>query len=207
MTAATTVPKAGTGSLEEDAVRLRLRRAVYAAEARDLAVPFAVGIWSTFILFLAWGFAKDIWSAGDYFLAPCLISAVGLVAGQIPMGPWWFNRHKAKARVLTADPPEDMSYANISRARVDRAGLPVPGGPPSLVTVEASFPDGRNLVWQVQVRAQKDAGIGAGVPANEPVALLGTPAPGNWLLGLAAGGDILWPTTGVTEMARTHANA
>lgn len=175
------------------AVRAHLVRAVRNYEIRDLALPLAANIFIFGMLIWGFGVAKYWFSVGDYYLFPCIISAIGLGGGQVILAGWWFNRHRWGGRVTVAEEDAVMTQATMVVVSVQRKGAPVPLGPPSLVRVGARLPDGETLAWTVQAAAWRD-GVGAANSGGR-VALLGVPAPGRWLLGLDASGEILWPTS------------
>lgn len=188
---------------DPSAVRAHLTRIVRNYEIRDLVVPILANIFILAVLFWAWGVAK-YWSAvGDYFLVPCIISAFGLVVGQIALAAWWFNRHRWGGRVTVAEEDATVTRADLVVVSMSKKGAPVPLGPPSRVRVGARLPNGETLTWTVQAAAWRDGtGIGRSVG---PVALLGVPTPGRWLLGIDSAGEVLWPTTPVTPLAATPA--
>lgn len=175
------------------AVRAHLVRAVRNYEVRDLAIPVAANFFILAVLFWAWGVAKYWSSVGDYYLVPCIISAFGLVVGQVMLAGWWFNRHRWGGRVTVFEEDALVTNATMVVVSVQRKGAPVPLGPPSLVRVGARLPDGETLTWTVSAAAWRD-GVGAANSGGK-VALLGVPAPGRWLLGIDAAGEVLWPTT------------
>lgn len=175
------------------AVRARLTQAVRNVEILDLAVPILANAWALAILFFAWGWAKDVWSAGGYYLLPSLISVIGLGITTVAMGAWFPNRHRWAGRVLVAEEDAVLTTAQVAWTRLRRRGAPVPIGPPSRVLVGAYFPDGWVLAWEVQAHTFR-AGVATG-RTGQRVALLGTPTEGHWLLGLAESGEVLWPTS------------
>lgn len=189
-------------SLEDrDAVRAHLARSVRNYEIRDLAVPIVANAFVLGWLFWAWGVTYHWSSVGDSFLVPCIVSAVGLVVAQVALGAWWFNRHRWGARVVVAEEDAVVTRADMVVVSVHRKGAPVRLGPPSLVRVGARLPGGETLAWTVQAAAWRD-GVGAARSVG-PVALLGAPVPGRWLLGIDANGEILWPTTPAAQLVAT----
>ncbi|HZD64621.1 MAG TPA: hypothetical protein VE152_00825 [Acidimicrobiales bacterium] len=178
---------------DDQAVRARLSQAVRNFEIIDLAVPMVANAWVLAILFLAWGWAKDVWSAGDYFLLPSLISLIGLALAQVAMGAWWFNRHKWNGRVLVAEEDAVVTQGRVAWTRTRRTGAPVPLGPPYKVLVGVVLGDERVLAFEVQAHLFR-GGVATG-RTGQRVALLGVAAEGTWLLGIDESGEILWPTS------------
>lgn len=178
---------------DASAVRSHLVKAVHNYEIRDLVVPIMANIFIVAVLFWAWGVAKSWSSVGDYYLLPCIISAVGLALGQVALAGWWFNRHRWGGRVTVVEEDAVVTRATMVVVSLGRKGSPIPLGRPSLVRVGARLPDGETLAWTVQAAAWRD-GVGA-ANSGTKVALLGVPAPGRWLLGIDAAGEILWPTS------------
>lgn len=184
---------------DASAIRGHLIRSVRNYEIRDLAVPAAANAFILAVLFWAWGVAKTWSPIGDYFLVPCLISAFGLLVGQVTLAGWWFNRHRWGGRVTVAEEDATVTRADLVVVSVTKKGAPIPLGPPSRVRVGARLPTGETIAWTVQAAAWRDGtGIGRSVG---PVALLGVPIPGRWLLGIDSSGEILWPTTPVSQLA------
>lgn len=175
------------------AVRAHLERCVRNYEIRDLAVPIVANAFVLGWLFWAWGVTYHWSSLGDHFLVPCVISAIGLLAAQVALGAWWFNRHRWGGRVVVVEEDAVVTHADVVVVSVHRKGAPVRLGPPSLVRVGARLPGGETLAWTVQAGAWRD-GVGAARSVGR-VALLGAPGAGRWLLGIDASGEILWPTT------------
>lgn len=174
------------------AVRARLEQAVRNFEILDLAVPILANAWVIGILFMSWGWEKDVWSAGSYFLLPSLTSLIGLGIAQVAMGGWWFNRHKWGGRVLVADEAAVITPGRVAWTRVRKAGAPVPIGPPSKVLVGVQLPDNRVLAWEVQAHPFRN-GVAAG-RTGQRVALMGVPREGCWQLAVDESGEVLWPT-------------
>jgi hypothetical protein len=175
---------------DAEAVRSRLVRAVRNYEIRDTVLPVIGMLLGAIALFVAWGVFKHSWSAGDYFLLPCLISAVGLGVAGAFFGPSLFDHHPKMARAIVVEPDATVTRARITRVEPLRAGLPAPGGPPAVVRLEARFPNGELLRWRAQAPA-RPTGIGGG-RSDQGLAVLGVPAPGRWLLALSGNGDVIW---------------
>lgn len=175
---------------DAEAVRRRLVAAVRSYEIRDTALPVIGGFLAIALLFVAWGVFKHSWSAGSYFLLPSLISVVGLGAAGALTGPSLFDHHPKMARAIVVEPDAVVTRARITRVEPLRPGLPMPGGPPAVVRIEARFPDGELLTWRAQAPA-RPSGIG-GRRTDRGLAVLGVPAEGRWLLGLSDDGDVIW---------------
>lgn len=175
---------------DADAVRRRLEGAVRSYEIRDTVLPVIGGFLAIVVLFVAWGVAKHTWSAGAYFVLPVIISVVGLGAAGAFTGPSLFDHHPKLARAVVVEPDAVVTRARITRVEPLRPGLPMPGGPPAVVRIEARFPDGELLAWRAQAPA-RPTGIG-GRRTDRGLAVLGVPQAGRWLLGLADDGDVIW---------------
>lgn len=182
------------------AVRSRLERAVRNYEIRDTVLPVVGGLLGVIVLFVAWGVFKHSWSAGDYFLLPCLISVIGLGVAGAFTGPSLFDHHPKLARAIVVEPDAVVTRARVTRVESLRPGLPMPGGPPAVVRIEARFPDGEVLAWRAQAPA-RSSGIGGG-RTDQGLAVLGVPAEGRWLLGLSGDGDVIWALEPAAAPAR-----
>jgi hypothetical protein len=202
--------------LDDDAsVRRYLETAVRNFEIVDLAVPVLVSVLVLVVLVVAWGVAKTASSVGDYFLVPSVISVAGLAAGGAALGPWWFHRRTRGARFVIVEPDAVVERAELTWSKVLRPGLAVPGGAPSIVRVAARLADGRLLAWTVQAppqRAPGRRGLRAAVrplplplPERRPVALLGAPEDGRFLLAVEPDGTVLWPVSPAEVVERRRA--
>lgn len=175
---------------DAEAVRRRLEGAVRSYEIRDTVLPVLGGFLAIIVLFVAWGVAKDAWSAGAYFLLPSILSVLGLGAAGALTGPSLFDHHPKLARAVVVEPDAVVTRVRVTRVEPLRTGLPMPGGPPAVVRIEARFPDGQLLAWRAQAPA-RTTGLGGG-RIDQGLAVLGVPAPGRWLLGLSGDGDVIW---------------
>ena len=175
---------------DAEAVRTRLVGAVRSYEIRDTVLPVIGGALAMIVLFVAWGVAKHAWSAGGYFLLPSIISVLGLGAAGAFTGPSLFDHHPKGARAVVVEPDAVVTRARITRVEPVRPGLPMPGGPPAVVRIEARLPSGKLLTWRAQAPA-RPTGIG-GRRTDRGLAVLGAPEEGRWLLGLSDDGDVIW---------------